>query len=127
MLEFQEKKNIRRFLYAKPTLFFIAVILLFSLNSTYKMYEKAAETNGDRSLTLREKETLLAKENELSERISKLKTERGMEEEIRNKYRVVKNGEGVIIVVGAGENQANAAAATSTASLFYRIKGWFTP
>ena len=129
MFDFQEKKNIRRFFYAKPTIVIIFAIIVLSVNSTYKMYKKAAETRGEKNISFNENKALEERKNELLVRIGELKTERGLEEEIRNKFRVVKSGEEVVIVVESKEAIAGAvfASGTSTVSWFDKVREWFTP
>ena len=61
-----------------------------------------------------------ARENSLKAQIISLKTERGVEEELRGKFRVVKNGEGVIIVVDQEKKEA-----TTTKSGFANFFKWF--
>ena len=43
--------------------------------------------------------SLEQRDKELSSRIDRLKTDRGLEEEIRKKFNVAKDGEGVVIIV----------------------------
>ncbi len=126
MLEFQEKKKIRQFLYSRPTLVIIAVIFVISVNATYRMYQKASETGANRDVAAREEAALAAKKKELESQLSQLKTSRGMEEEIRKKFRVVKEGEGIVIVVDNTKKAAEAAPAEPNfRSLFDRIRNLF--
>jgi cell division protein FtsB len=101
MLEFKEKQKARKMRYSKPVLFVLAVILLVSLEGLLGIYRKhsealeKAETARIDLLKLREREA------ELEKKVAFLKTERGKDEEIRKKFMVGKEGEGVILVVDA--------------------------
>lgn len=127
MLEFQERKRIRQIFYSRPTLIILVLLFVISSSSAYKMYEKARDTGNNLDKALKEQESLKMKEMELNGHLGQLKTESGVEKEIRKKFRVVKAGEGVIIVVG---DKTNEAAVTESEPafrpLFERIKSWFT-
>ena len=99
MVAFQEKQTFRRIIYSRPVfvvLFVVLVILGFSLIERYVIEQ---ETREKLTLVKREQEVLLAKESDLKARLERLQTIRGTEEEVRKKFRVAKEGEGVIIVV----------------------------
>ncbi|MFA5841983.1 MAG: septum formation initiator family protein [Candidatus Paceibacterota bacterium] len=126
MIEFQDKKKIRKILYSRPVLILGAAILMYLSFAAYSMYQKAAETGGNREMALLEQAALEAKQNQLEEQISRLKTTRGVEEEIRKKFRVVKGGESVIIVVDDKTDGQGAAASLSGLTPFFEmIKSWF--
>mgnify|MGYP001575990814 CR=1 FL=1 len=125
MLEFQEKRKIRQILYSRPMLVVLSVIVAVALVSSYKMYGKVKETSDNRDIAERAQNMLVTKENELENHLGDLKTTRGIEEEIRKKFRVVKEGESVIIVVEDKENTASAIESGSRFQpLWDRIKLW---
>lgn len=99
MLEFQEKKRIRKIIYSKKILVFLGIVLLVLLNATAKAYMKNRETAKNKEISEIEMNELKSKETELVTQIDKLKTDRGVEEEIRKKFRVVKGDEDVVIIV----------------------------
>ncbi len=127
MLEFQERKKIRRIAYSRPVLVVLVIFLIIFANAAYGMYDKFVETGVNSDITLRERSDLKAKQIELESRLEQLKTDRGIEEEIRKKFRVVKDGEGVIIVV---DNKISGENTTITDGVFMpifdRIKNWFS-
>jgi len=99
MLDFQEKHKTRRFMYSKPVLVFLAVVLLFFLNKIWGLYQTSEESLGKANEAKAELRSLEERKSELEQRVSFLKTERGQESEIRDKFMVGKEGEGVIMVV----------------------------
>ena len=96
---FQEKKKFHQIVYSRPTLVLLAVLLVVALNSTWKMYEKASLAREQKNRLENELESLKARELDLQAKIANLKTERGLEEEIRGRFSVAKNGESVVVVV----------------------------
>lgn len=81
----------------------ITVVLLIMVTigiiASVKAYGKQEEAVSLRNNTIRENDQLVQKERELSEKLNDISTERGMETEVRNRYRVVKPGEQLVIVV----------------------------
>ena len=96
---FQEKKKFHQIVYSRPTLVLLAVLLVVTLNSTWKMYEKASLAREQKNRLENELESLKTRELDLQAKIANLKTERGLEEEIRGRFSVAKNGESVVVVV----------------------------
>ena len=103
MLEFQEKKNFRRILYCKPTLIIFVILILFFLVSVFDVYTKYNLAKNNASKTASSYEYLLKRERELSAEIEKLKTDSGVEVEIREKYGLIKPSEEVITVINGSE------------------------
>src|SRR3989304_5430137 len=91
---FQEKKKFHQIVYSRPTLVLLAVLLVVTLNSTWKMYEKASLAREQKNRLENELESLKARELDLQAKIANLKTERGLEEERRGRFSVARNGEG---------------------------------
>ena len=99
MREFQEKQKIKKRLYSKTSILAVLVLVVLIARGVLSVYAK--ESNSRLELSLLEK-----KKAELSNRLAKvsmnnerLKTEDGIESEIRSKFDVVKQDEGVIVVV----------------------------
>jgi len=63
------------------------------------LVKKERETTKKRDLMLSNIETLRNREKVLNSEIEKLKTEEGVEEIIRDKYQVVKEGEKMVVIV----------------------------
>ncbi|MBI3632417.1 MAG: hypothetical protein HY225_03140 [Candidatus Vogelbacteria bacterium] len=68
-------------------------------NSVYGIYKKDQVANINRIESERKLNILKDKEERLQTEIAKLKTSRGIEEELRSKFQVTKNGEEVLVVV----------------------------
>ena len=86
-------------MYSRPVLLFLSVIFLLSLEGLWGIYQKHADALGKAQEAKADLENLRKREAELEKKVAFLKTERGREEEIRKKFMVGKEGEGVILVV----------------------------
>ena len=103
MIEF--KKNNYKFWHSPLALFFLLLILLFFGYKIIDLIQKERETSHRKELILDEINNLKERQNSLSTDISKLKTDEGQEEIIREKYQVAKEGEKMVVIVdGETEN-----------------------
>ena len=106
MSEFNTK-NKRSFWHSPIVLLVIfCVIIVFSFN-IFRLLEKERETSKKKEQILSQIEDLRSREDILKKDISKLSTEIGIEETIRDKYQVVKEGEKMVIIVDKNEKNLN--------------------
>ncbi len=98
MIEFNKKKN-NNFLYSPFILFVLFCFLILFIYNMVGLVKKERETTKKRDLMLSNIETLRNREKVLNSEIEKLKTEEGVEEIIRDKYQVVKEGEKMVVIV----------------------------
>ncbi|MEK7132682.1 MAG: septum formation initiator family protein [Patescibacteria group bacterium] len=82
-------------------LFLISLFLLVgvAVSGVWKVYRKERESMSLRAEAERQLEDLSTRRVQLEEDIEKLKTPRGMEEALRERYRLAKSGENLIIIV----------------------------
>lgn len=99
MREFQERRKRRSLLYSTPILIILFGAIWGLGTASLSMYEKLVYTREQRDEAENEYSALLEKESALSEKTAFLENERGREEIIRGQYGVVKDGEGVIVIV----------------------------
>ncbi len=99
MREYQEKQKIRRRLYSKTSIVIVFIIMILVARGVMGVYatEKASRMEVER-LSKQKNEIegrlkIVSKNNDL------LATSQGIEYEIRNKFDVAKEGEGVIVIV----------------------------
>ncbi|MEK7662481.1 MAG: hypothetical protein AAB355_03255, partial [Patescibacteria group bacterium] len=99
MIDFQARKKIRRVLYSPFTLIIMIVFLAIFSRAAYFMWQREHEASDALSNLEKEREILKAKQEALTLRIASLKTERGVEAALREKYKVAKDGEEVVVIV----------------------------
>lgn len=100
------RKNTYSFWHSPIVLFILFCVLGFFIYNMIGLIEKERETAKKKELKLAEIETLRAREEIINNDIEKLKTEDGVEETIREKYQVVKEGEKMVVIVDS-ENKIN--------------------
>jgi len=80
-------------------IFIIALAVAFLIYSTAGIFPKMKEAAENKKNILEELGKLKAREDNLTAQVEKLSTPEGIEESIREKFRVVKEGEGLIVIV----------------------------
>jgi cell division protein FtsB len=124
MLDFYEKRKIRTILYSKPVLILLAAVIAMLSYSVWGVYIKERETLAKKNQRAAVLEELVEREQILEEEINRLNTARGIDEELRSKFEVAKDGEKVIVIVD-GKEQDETERTTEKKSLFERIKNIF--
>jgi len=99
MREFKERRRIRKLLYSKITIGFFVVVFFFIASAAWGVYGKYRETKENQESAGRELVKLQERKADIERGIERLESARGIEGEIRGKFGLVKDGEGVIIIV----------------------------
>lgn len=124
MLEFQEKLEFKKKLYSKVTLLILIVATCFVLVRLFVFYKKQDLARENLSKTASVLESLRARESSLSAEIEKMNTQAGLEEEIREKYGLIKPNEEVIMVVDNNDNEEKPST-TPTPSIWQKLVKYF--
>lgn len=99
MRNFQKGGKLKHIMQSKPFLIFLGVIILAFIYSMFGFIGKMEETSKNREI-VEDKVLELEKSREkLDSDITKLKTEKGIEKNIREKFGLAKEGENMILVV----------------------------
>ena len=124
MKNFQQRKGWKERVRSKPSLIFLGIIIIALAWSVLGLIGKTMETAKNRKLAEEKIAELEQKKIKLTSDIEKLNTDRGMEENIRDKFGLAKEGEGMILVVDdktvEGVNKE-----PESNGFFSIIKGWF--
>jgi len=99
MFDFHEKRKIRSFFYSKPfigALFLVAVFMSFTV---YNRYVVAKEMRTKLDTHRAELEELRQRAQLLESKVEYMKDARGIEEELRTRFDVAKEGEQVVILI----------------------------
>ena len=99
MFDFYEKRKIKQWIYSWPFLVLLVVISVFLAHGVWGVYQQELQTRINKNQRLTHLKELEVRKSALQDEINRLSTERGIEEEIRQKFEVAKEGESVIVIV----------------------------
>src|SRR3989344_7312865 len=99
MRNFQHKKKRRRIIESPPVLILLAILFLIFAWKMVGFWGKLRATAENRHIAKEKIEELKSEQARLTADISRLGTEEGVEESIREKFGLAKEGEELIVVV----------------------------
>ena len=99
MREFQEKNIVKKRIYSKTTIVILTILLLLTARGVFFVYQKEKLTEVEVNRVQKQKEDLQKRYETIKADSERLKTDEGIESEIRTKFDVIKEGEEVIEVV----------------------------
>lgn len=123
MLDIQQKRKLRSFMYHKVTLSLLFLMVLVFIHSTWVVYKKKVESEELMNISKERVISLKEREVDLNQKISRLDTEVGIEEEIRSKFSVTKDNENMVVVVSREEKVATTV--PEHLSLWSKFINWF--
>jgi len=99
MRSLKEKNRWGEFLQSKPVLGVLMMVFFISAWSLLGFWGKMSDTNKNKQLAQEKLQDLQQSKSKLESDISKLETERGVEEVLRENFGLAREGEGLIVVV----------------------------
>ncbi|MCF7815989.1 MAG: septum formation initiator family protein [Candidatus Pacebacteria bacterium] len=99
MFDFHEKRKIRSFLYSKTFVLIIFLVSILLSISAYNRFSVAQEMKMKLETKRTELSELKQRANMLESKVNYLDNDRGVEEELRNRFDVAREGEQVIILL----------------------------
>ena len=99
MKENQPKKKYHFSIYSKPFLIFLAVVVFLLAKGTWGVLQKELESKRNVAEVSQEFNQLTKRKELLQGQVQKLNTEEGIEETLRQKFQISKEGEKVLVVV----------------------------
>ncbi len=121
MYEFREKRNLHKLLYSNVTLGVLLILVFLLARSTWNIYGKEQVAKAGRNQVDTAVASLQGRQTFLEKEINRLKTENGVEREIRGKFDVKKVGEEVAVIV---DSTTTGQSSTDNSTLPERILGW---
>lgn len=123
MLDFQQKRKVRSFLYNRITIGVLSIIFLVVLHSTWVVYRKKIESEQMRDISEKNVHDLESRSQDLQYKIDRLSTKQGIEEEVRSKFSVAKDDENMVIIV---QDEASTSSAVSKVGFWGKVWGFFS-
>ena len=99
MAEFQKSKKLKGILFSKVTFFVLLAFSIVLMIGLFNIIPKEISTSRTKELVQDQLNSLKIQSDALAADIEKLKTADGVEEKIREKFRVVREGEGLVVIV----------------------------
>ncbi|MDO8492968.1 MAG: hypothetical protein Q7S19_00260 [bacterium] len=99
MRDLQEKKRWKKYMQSPIMIGVLLIIVVLLINSDYNIYKTNQITKMNREESEKKLALLQDNRDRLIAELERLKTERGVEEELRNKFQITKLGEEVLVVV----------------------------
>ncbi len=104
MYELRQKKKRPPFLYSPVAIGLLVIVVLAMGRATWNVYGKQSESAEKRRQAETELTALKERQKVLTAELERLKTQEGIEAEIRENYGLAKQGEGLAIII-TDENQ----------------------
>lgn len=123
MLEFSQRRRLRRMLYSKPVAIALLLLVGFLSYTTYGMYQTSHEAYLRKQTAAAKLADLEERQDFLTGEIARLKTDRGVEAEVRQKFDVAKEGEKVIVIVE--EKATSTDDRPQKTGIWATVKNWF--
>jgi uncharacterized protein YlxW (UPF0749 family) len=119
------KSGVWRKIISSPfTLVVVLIFFIFMLKVVWNIREKLAESNSRLRSTNVELTKLQAHQNNLSNKISYLSTEQGIEAELRTKYRAIREGESVAVIVDVDQASSSLSHASTSEQIVSDLSWW---
>jgi cell division protein FtsL len=124
MKSFQKNTKLQQIMQSKPFLVFLGIIIIIFIFSTIGFMGRMEETINNRKMLQDKIAELEKSKNNLNSEISQLQTPQGIEENIREKFGLAKDGENMIMVVDdTSTTETNTQ--TNYEGFFSFLKNWF--
>ena len=108
MFDFHEKRKIRNLVYSKVTIAVLLILIGLLSLSVFERFMTLRDISAKRANKEVELAALQEREADLSNKVEYLKKGRGVEEELRNRFDVAREGEQVVVIVGEEEDVVDA-------------------
>jgi len=110
-------------MYHHATLFILGFLVVYSLYSTFEVWQKKEESEEFRNVSERKLSELQSRYDGLEKDLERLETPEGVEEEIRSKFSVAKAGENVVVIVN--DVAVDGSSSTKKVSLWQKFLNLF--
>lgn len=121
-MHFYKKQKLKRIVYSKVTIGVLCLLFILIAINTWDVYQKQRRAKRAVEEVRKEYDSLEARSVFLLEEINTLDEEEGVEATIRERFRVAKPGEKVIVLVDAQESTSEPKQEEN--GFWEKIKGW---
>jgi len=133
MLEFRQKRKVRRLIYSPITIIVLSVVVVVLAKATWNVHVKEAESRTYLDEAEAQLDTVSASQSALAAQVAGLQTPEGIETNIRSQFLVAKPSEQVAVIVDGNDGDGDASDtasfvvsdATSSPSFWERVANFF--
>lgn len=104
MIDFQRKKQFKKIAYSKISFIILFLLVLLMGRATYDIYQKYQLSYDNYTGVKKNYDSLKTRQDMLDSEINRLKTDTGVEEEIRSRFNVAKPGETVVTIINGSSS-----------------------
>ncbi|HAT68090.1 MAG: hypothetical protein A2481_02835 [Candidatus Yonathbacteria bacterium RIFOXYC2_FULL_47_9] len=126
MLPFQERKKFRKILYSKASILMLFVGFMLVSRGAWSVHQKAKIARIERDESVRILAELQERNTALEVSLERLKSDKGIEDEVRQKYAVARPGEEVVVVVDESSKKGKNGDEALQKSFWQRFISLFT-
>lgn len=108
-------------MYSKITLIALVVIFVAVTIGAWHVYQKAEVARTERDISKRALVDIQSRTVELEASLARLKSVRGIEEEVRQKYTVARQGEEIVVVVDEQAKKSENGGTSNSDGFWQRI------
>lgn len=126
MLPFQERKKFRKILYSKASILVLLVAFILVSRGAWSVHQKAEIARTERDESVRMLAELQERNTALEASLERLKSDKGIEDEVRQKYAVARPGEEVVVVVDESSKKGKNGDEALQKSFWQRLVLFFT-
>jgi cell division protein FtsB len=123
MLEFRKKNQIRKVLYSPIIVLILAILFVILFRGAWGVYKKDKLSHYNLDQEKKELDKIMKRQESLETALAYLSTDRGVESEIRSKFRAVKQGEKISVIIDDEKPEATSSTTTKK-SFWYKIFNW---
>jgi cell division protein FtsB len=99
MRQFEKRRKIRQFIYSKLVILVLIFFIVLIAKGTWGVYQKSKISLERRDLAMIELQEVNERKSDLEQDIARLESRVGIEEELRTRYSLSKDGEQVVIII----------------------------
>ena len=126
MQEFIKKKKKKNIIYSWPVLVILFLILGYSIKANLNIYEKVKKSEQKKEISENQLQELKNRQVQIEKDVQRLNSNIGQEEELRNRFNLVKDQEKVFIIVDEKKDNVESFKQEENKQGFIeKIKSWF--
>ena len=123
--DIKKRNKFGKIAYSWPVLILLAGLVILAGKNVFEVYKNEQTSHRNKEKSEEVFASLENRNNLIAAEIESLKTEKGIEAEIRNKFRVVKEGEQLAIIINSDKDKKKEIQSSDTEKIWTKILKFF--